>query len=204
LISTGGGCKHGVHALEIGCGTGLFTEMVAESGASILAVDISEELLIEARQRGLDSEQVQFVCKGFEECDVDGPFDAVVGSSILHHLEFDMTFPKIFELLKPGGIMSFAEPNLLNPQILVIKKVKWIGRMLGESPDETAFVRFTLKKQLEAIGFTDVEITPFDWLHPMTPRPLIPLIKGLGKIVERIPLCREFSGSLHIKATRPK
>ena len=80
-----------------------------------------------------------------------------------------MTFPKIFELLKPGGVMSFAEPNLLNPQILVIKKVKWIGRMLGESPDETAFVRWKLKKQLEEIGFTDVEITPFDWLHPLVP-----------------------------------
>lgn len=204
VIREGAECGKGDRVLEIGCGTGLFTEMVAQSNAHVLAVDISEELLIIARKRGLAPEQVDFVCKGFEQCDVDGPFDAVVGSSILHHLEFDMTFPKIFELLKPGGVMSFAEPNLLNPQILVIKKVKWIGRMLGESPDETAFVRWKLKRQLEEIGFTDVEITPFDWLHPVVPKFLITPVKALGKIVEMIPGVREFSGSLHIKAKRPQ
>ena len=76
--------------------------------------------------------------------------------------------------------------------------------MFGESPDETAFVRWQLKKRLEGIGFTDVQITPFDWLHPITPRPLISLVEKMGLVAEKLPFLREFSGSLHIKAYRPE
>jgi 2-polyprenyl-3-methyl-5-hydroxy-6-metoxy-1,4-benzoquinol methylase len=39
-------------ALEIGCGTGMFTEMFAQTGAGILAVDISSDLLEAAGKRG--------------------------------------------------------------------------------------------------------------------------------------------------------
>ena len=48
LLAAGAGLGPGVRALEIGCGTGLFTEMLAATGAGIVAVDISEELLDKA------------------------------------------------------------------------------------------------------------------------------------------------------------
>ena len=43
LIISGAGLSRGQRALEIGCGTGLFTEKCAEAGVEILAVDISAE-----------------------------------------------------------------------------------------------------------------------------------------------------------------
>jgi 2-polyprenyl-3-methyl-5-hydroxy-6-metoxy-1,4-benzoquinol methylase len=45
LIAQGARLSPEVTALEIGCGTGLFTETFARSGARIVAVDISAELL---------------------------------------------------------------------------------------------------------------------------------------------------------------
>src|SRR5262249_46108430 len=139
-----------------------------------------------------------FIAARFEECDLYGPFDAVVGSSILHHLEIEPSLAKIAALLKPGGVMSFAEPNMLNPQILVQKNVPWIKKLAGESPDETAFVRWKLKGAMERVGFTDVRITPFDWLHPATPRPMIPLVRAAGGMFENLPGVREFAGSVLI------
>jgi 2-polyprenyl-3-methyl-5-hydroxy-6-metoxy-1,4-benzoquinol methylase len=203
LIARGADLGPGSRVLEIGCGTGLFTEMFAHTGASILAVDISGELLAVARQRGLPADRVQFLEKPFEQCQVHGPFQAVVGSSILHHLEVENSLCKIYDLLEPGGVMSFAEPNMLNPQIAIQKNIPWIKRLLGDSPDETAFVRWRLRSLLESIGFCEVRITPFDWLHPITPRPLIPLVSVLGRLLEVTPLLREFAGSLHIRARRP-
>src|ERR1035438_5416211 len=91
LIAEGAQFRQGVRALEIGCGTGLFTETFAASGARIVAVDISPELLDIAKRRGLPAEQVTFIIKPFEDCGVDGPFDAVVGSSVLHHLDIDVS-----------------------------------------------------------------------------------------------------------------
>ncbi len=203
LIATGARLAPGRRVLEVGCGTGLFTEVFASSGAQIVAVDISEELLVIARRRGLPADRVRFLAKPFEECRVDGPFDAVLGSSILHHLEMDQSLPKLFALLAPGGWFSFAEPNMMNPQICAQKNIPWLKARMGDSPDETAFVRWRLARQLGAHGFADIRITPFDWLHPAIPKPLIPPVRLFGALLEKIPLAREFSGSLIIVARRP-
>jgi SAM-dependent methyltransferase len=178
--------------------------MFAQTGAQVLAVDISPELLATARSRGLPAARVQFLARGFEECDVHGPFDAVIGSSVLHHLEVETSLRKMYDLLAPGGTLAFAEPNMLNPQICVQKNVPWIKRMLGDSPNETAFVRWRLRSLLRRIGFEDILLMPFDWLHPMTPRLLIGPVALLGRVLEKVPLLREFAGSLLIQALRPR
>ncbi len=53
MIISGADLKPGLRVLEIGCGTGLFTEMFARTGAHLVAVDISGELLEFAHGRGL-------------------------------------------------------------------------------------------------------------------------------------------------------
>lgn len=203
LIAEGARLGPDVRCLEIGCGTGLFTERFAAAGAHIVAVDISSELLEIAQRRGLDPERVEFLQKPFEACEVDGPFDAVIGSSILHHLDLALAVEKIRDLLKPGGVMSFAEPNMLNPQIFLQKNIPWLKARLGDSPDETAFTRWPLNRLLNRIGFDPVFISPFDWLHPQTPKSLIPYFRRLGQILESIPGISDFAGSLLIRAHRP-
>jgi 2-polyprenyl-3-methyl-5-hydroxy-6-metoxy-1,4-benzoquinol methylase len=201
LIATGARLVPGMRVLEIGCGTGMFTEMFVQYGAYIVAVDISDELLIKAKARNLPEDKVCFVERRFEDCNVDGPFDAIIGSSILHHLDLQDALPVIYRLLKPNGIMSFAEPNMLNPQVWAERRFR--GLFPNVSPDETAFVKRKLSKELKLHGFSGIEITPFDWLHPSVPHPLIGLVLAMGAMVEAIPILREFSGSLHIKALRP-
>jgi 2-polyprenyl-3-methyl-5-hydroxy-6-metoxy-1,4-benzoquinol methylase len=202
LIARGARLAAGMRALEIGCGTGMFTEMFAESRADLVAVDISEELLARARARGIAN--ARFLARPFEECDVEGPFDAVIGSSVLHHLAVGESIARIFALLRPGGRLSFAEPNYLNPQVFLERKLRFIKPLFWHvSPDETAFVRWWLGALLAKAGFEDIRITPFDWLHPSTPPGLIRAVLAVGSGLERTPLLREFSGSLHITAGRP-
>ena len=203
LIIHGAALDAGKRALEIGCGTGLFTEKFARTGAQIVAVDISPDLLEKARARGLPESRVCFLAKPFEQCDRDGPFDAVIGSSILHHLDIQPALARILALLKPGGVMCFAEPNLVNPQIMLQKNVPWIRERLGDSPDERAFIRWPLEQLLLKTGFERVVITPFDWLHPVTPEGMIGFVKAVGSIFEKTPLLKELAGSLLIQAARP-
>ena len=206
LIARGANLRPGVRALEIGCGTGMFTEMFVETGAQLVAVDISADLLNQARARNLPPEKVQFLEKRLEQCGGDGPFDAVIGSSVLHHLDLDESLAYIHDLLKPGGVMSFAEPNLLNPQVFIERRFRafpllqrWLWYV---SPDETAFVRWQLADLVSRSGFTPIQITPFDWLHPATPPPLIGVVSGLGRLLEATPVVREFAGSLYIRCER--
>lgn len=191
-------------ALELGCGTGQFTAAFARTGARIVAIDLSEPLLEQARQRGLSPSQVEFRCGRFEDFPFPDVFDAVIGSSVLHHLDVDVALPRIFELLKPGGRLGFAEPNLLNPQVFLERYARGIKPLFPYvSPDETAFVRWTLAKRLTALGFVEIDVVPFDWLHPLTPRWAMEMVQRAGAVLERVPVVREFAGSLLITARRP-
>src|SRR5574341_55663 len=195
--------KPGMWVLEVGCGTGLFTELLVPYGARILAVDISPDLLSIARSRALDPDYVEFREMRFEDGLIGGPFDAIVGSSVLHHLDMVAALRRTYELLKSGGRIAFAEPNMLNPQIWAERHIPAIRERNFVAPDETAIVRWRLARDLEAIGFDNIEIRNVDWLHPATPEPLIRTVYSLGLWLERIPLIREFSGSVLISARRP-
>jgi len=186
--------------LEIGCGTGMFTAAFAESGAEIVAVDLSAELLARAAQRNLA--RVQFILKNFEDCEVEGPFDAVIGSSVLHHLDMQRALPRIFSLLKPRGRLSFAEPNMLNPQVFCERHFRQFFPSV--SPDETAFVRTRLRRHLQECQFEAVSIRPFDWLHPAVPASLISPVSKMGALLEKSWPLSEFAGSLSIWARRPQ
>lgn len=200
LIARGAGLGPGVRALEIGCGTGTFTEMFAQTGADLLAVDISGELLERARARPIPSDRVRFLEGPFEESAVDGPFDAVIGSSVLHHLDVRVALTRIHALLTLGGRLCLAEPNMLNPQVFLERRFRrWLSYV---SPDETAFVRWRLHSLLAVIGFAQISITPFDWLHPATPCPLIPVVQRVGRWLEQTPGVRECAGSLLIRCHR--
>lgn len=189
--------------LEIGCGTGIFTEMFLKSKAQIVAVDLSADLLNIAKERILydtQMQQLRFINLPFEKCENLGPFDAIIGSSILHHLDIDVSLKKIYSMLKHGGCIAFAEPNMLNPQVFIERKFRRFFHYV--SPDETAFIRNKINKKLSDKGFTDILITPFDWLHPAVPEVLIKYFSKIGYVLEKIPLIREFSGSLLIQARK--
>jgi dolichol-phosphate mannosyltransferase len=52
-------------------------------------------------------------------------------------------------------------------------------------------------------GFTHVDVIPFDIVHPLTPQPLLPLVRTLGFMAEHAPLVRELCGTLYIWAKKP-
>ena len=90
-----------------------------------------------------------------------GAFDAVVGNAVLHHLRLDRAVPELLRVVRPGGAICFAEPNMLNPQVFLERNVRWIGRLLDNSPGETAFVRWRLRRELG--GVAEVRSTSAKW-----------------------------------------
>jgi len=76
------GCGEG-RCLDVGCGTGLATEAVAELGWSAVGVDLSEDMLESARGRGLEVVRGSATELPFD----DESFDAAVSSQT--HIDID-------------------------------------------------------------------------------------------------------------------
>ncbi len=190
------------NVLEIGCGTGLFTEEIVKTDNYVTAVDISNELLEIAKKR-VKALNVNFLQEN--ACDTkfpDNSYDFIIGSSILHHLNINSALKEFSRLLKPGGWLMFTEPNMMNPQIALQKNIPFLKKISGDSPDETAFIRWSLKKKIIHSGFQNVTVTPFDFMHPAVPKSLIKITGPLFNFFEKIPLVREIAGSLIIKASK--
>ena len=197
------GLAPGMEVLELGCGSGYFTRELAKSGARITAIDISPDLLELARHE-VPAGNVSFLAENaYSMSFSEDRFDAVIGISVLHHLDIEKGFSEVFRVLKRGGTICFSEPNMLNPQIAIQKNVPYIKKRLGDSPDETAFFRWQLSALLRRHGFVDVQVRPFDFLHPNLPGSMVPSLERLCLLLEHIPLLREIAGSLHIRAAKP-
>ncbi len=189
--------------LEIGCGTGYFTKEIAKTGVSVTAIDISPELLTIAKEEIKDKKVTFVIENAYEMSFEDHSYDSIVGSSVLHHLDIEKAVSEMFRVLKPGGTIFFTEPNMMNPQIALQKNIPTLKRKLGDSPDETAFFRWSLNSLLRKTGFRDIRIKPFDFLHPAVPGSLIPIVSAFGETIEKIPVLKEIAGSLYIKAKKP-
>lgn len=204
MLRVGASLGPGCLALELGCGTGIFLEKVAPSGAHIRGIDLSQDLLGRARTRMAPFTNVRLTCGNAEQMPFPpGTFDAVYGSSVLHHLDLERSLAEILRVLKPGGRIAFAEPNIWNPQVAVMFHYGYGKEYFGVSPDEMAFSRFHARRVLERTGFGGIQVRPFDFLHPATPASCLSAVGRFGLALEATPLLREIAGSLLLTATRP-
>jgi SAM-dependent methyltransferase len=202
LLIAGGHVAPACTVLEIGCGTGLFSRSLAQTGARVIAIDLSWDLLTQVG--GGDKVTIVPALADAEFLPFHSDtFDAVVGSSVLHHLQPVVALAEVFRVVRAGGYVAFAEPNMFNPQIAIQKNIPLIKRWLGDSPDETAFFRWQAKTLLQNAGFDHVSVTPYDFLHPLTPLRLIPFVSKLSGVLEQLPGVREIAGSLIVVGHKP-
>lgn len=192
----------GVRVLELGCGSGEFTRRLAATGARLVALDLSAELLARARGRtpppGARFLRGNAMTLPFR----DESVDVVCGCSVLHHLDVETALREVRRVLRPGGRLLFSEPNLLNPQVLLMFACGPLRPYFGVSPDEMAFTRGRASRLLRRAGFARFSVRYFDFLHPGTPQALLGLAAPLAERLERVPGVRAIAGSLLIHAER--
>lgn len=91
--------RPGERILDLGCGDGTLTEVLAKSGATIVGVDAAIDMVEAARARGLDARVQDAHNLPFEH-----EFDAVFSNAALHWmLNHEAIVASIHRSLKPGG-----------------------------------------------------------------------------------------------------
>jgi SAM-dependent methyltransferase len=192
-----------VGCLELGAGTGTFSVRLLESGCDLVAVELSEATAGVCRRRV--GSRAEVVVGNVETGEgVEGrSFDAVVGVSVLHHVDVDACLRTILGVLRPGGRFAFTEPNMANPQVWAERHLEAVRRRRHVTLHETAFRPRQLTAVFERAGLVVETCEPFDFLHPATPRFLIGAVSRLGDLLEKVPGAREIAGSIRIAGRRP-
>ncbi len=207
-IVAASGSRFGDRLLELGCGTGELAHFLSlETHAHVTGVDLCVPF-IEQANKAFANERLDFVAADLSKPEdvarLGAQFQAVVGNGILHHLYFhiDEALRSIAAVIKPGGRFVFWEPNLFNPYVYAIFSFKPLRKVAKLEPDEMAFSPKWIREHLEAAGFLNVQVEFRDFLVPVVPFSLVPLVTSAGAVAEKLPGINRLAQSLFISATR--
>lgn len=109
----------GASVLDVGCGQGFFSSLLAKQGLQVHGVDLSEAGIARAQQRYAKL-PIRFTVADVRLCSLPELVDCVfVRSCSLYNID---NFPsqreftnKLLEFLKPGGILIFIYNSTLRP-----------------------------------------------------------------------------------------
>lgn len=102
----------GARVLDAGCGEGYGCEILSEAAASVIGVDLEDEVIRRASARYPDAnfQTANLVKLPFE----DGSFDAVVTFQVIEHMHTPQEFlAECARVLAPGGTLILSTPNRL-------------------------------------------------------------------------------------------
>ena len=165
------GAKQGTRLLDIACGPGFIAGAAAHRGATVVGLDFSAAMVVEARRR--------LPALTFQEGDAEAlPFDAasfdaaVMNFGVLHLARPDTALAEAFRVLRPGGrygLTVWAAPERAVGFGLALRAIETFGTADVRLPEGPPFFRFSdaaeTRRTLESIGFTGVEVRelPLIW-----------------------------------------
>ncbi|HEU4560329.1 MAG TPA: class I SAM-dependent methyltransferase [Longimicrobium sp.] len=93
-------------ALEVGCGTGDFAQVLARHFQRVIGIDLSPEMVRRARELSQPVSNVEFRQADILTCDLPpAEFDCIVTIATLHHLPLEEALKKLAAALRPGGVL---------------------------------------------------------------------------------------------------
>ena len=93
-------------ALEIGCGAGAFTRLLASRARSVLGLDLSPEMIRLAKARSASYPNIEYQLGDVMQLPLPAErYDCIVSIATLHHLPLEQALLKMKEALKPDGTL---------------------------------------------------------------------------------------------------
>jgi ubiquinone/menaquinone biosynthesis C-methylase UbiE len=156
-------------ALEVGCGTGSFTRLLANLADHVTATDLSSEMIRIARLRSTDHPNIDYMVGDVLEMDLPtSKFDCIVMIATLHHLPTERVLEKLKRALAQDGVLILHDlltsRGMLNRMADLVRlpisvASRWLrtGRLLARRELRRAWAehgkneQYLTKREVEAI-----------------------------------------------------
>ena len=154
--------------LDLGCGTGKFTELMACKGFDMIGVDAAEEMLAIARERQADSGQdILYLLQDMREFELYGTVAAVVSiCDSMNYITGEEDLLQVFKLvnnyLDPGGLFIFD----LNTEYKYREVLA--DNVFAENRDEGSFIWENFYDEQDRINEYDLTLFIKDGIHQCT------------------------------------
>lgn len=115
----------GKQVLEIACGTGYWTEKIAERATSVFATDINETVIEVAKKKDWSGKQVSFELADIYCFPDSNKYESLFGGFIWSHIllqDLDKFLSTINNLVYPGGTIVFMDNNFVEGSNLPVTK----------------------------------------------------------------------------------
>lgn len=197
----------GQRILEIGAGDGTFTKALigaTRNECEITALVFSPGYQDEIKET-LGSQNVNVIYSdSFPGLLQDKKFDHVIANHMLENQSRNLFFNKVKYLIKPGAGVLLFEPNPWNLFYQVRNIIRRLVPLEWKRPTEPVSLnRLEIFSVLSEIGYTQINVLPYDFLYSPVPESLLWPAKNLSLIMENFPYLRNFAGSLYIWARNP-
>ena len=154
-LSERSGGLEGKQALDVGCGGGILSEAMADAGAIVTGIDLSEKALAVARLHQLESSvAVDYRLIAAEAMASEAPasFDIVTCMEMLEHVpDPASTVRACATLVRPGGLVFFSTINR-NPKayLFAVLGAEYVLKLLPRGTHD--YARFIRPAELAAFG----------------------------------------------------
>lgn len=163
---------HPAHlVMDLGCGSGIFSDFLARRGCTVTGIDGSEEMINICRKRST-AQNVSYVLQSlpFTQPDTYLQQDAIIASSVLEYIDDMMlVVEQARETLKPDGLLLVSMPN----KISLYRRVERMVFNLTKRPRYFAHLRNAsteacFNKDVAELGFDVLETVYFSSYDPLS------------------------------------
>jgi 2-polyprenyl-3-methyl-5-hydroxy-6-metoxy-1,4-benzoquinol methylase len=161
----------GARVLDVGCGIGRWSRLLASRGARVTGVDLSPTMIAEARRRaaagGLAS-RCRFLVQDSAALEVDGTFDLIVCVTVLQHI------PDVGALccaLRRMALHLAPQGRLVVLEAAPVRTANRCDTSVFTARHRTFYLRLFKECGLRVEAVSGVDPAPFKtWLLPHLPR----------------------------------